>query len=136
LFNTNLESNTIREDAYTGKNLNITNPIDISSQEADNILPSPGGALFDRAALGDPIALKALQNQANLNFGLTDSAIKNFGATVKVKQQQLASKSAAQVQPGASPTLATVINQTKFNSAANETFTYRDGTPGKSISGS
>jgi hypothetical protein len=136
LFNTNLSSNTIREEAYTAANLGIISPVDISSQEQDNVLGTPGGALFDRAALGDPVALKALQdNVANKNFGLTDAAIKNFKPTVKTQQQQLASKSAAQVQPIQNPTLGSVINPTLFNSAGETQFTYRDGTPGKSISG-
>lgn len=133
LFNNTISSNTIRENSYTASNLNIINPVDISSQEQDNILPSPGGALFDRAALGDPVALKALTNQSNLNFGLTDATIKNFGATVKVQQQQLNAKSTAQVQVPVSPTLSSVINPTFFNSAGVTPFVYRDGTPSESV---
>ncbi len=45
---------------------------------ANNILTPPGGALFDRAAQGDPQALAALQNSANFNFGQTQNAAQNL----------------------------------------------------------
>jgi hypothetical protein len=50
------------------------NIFDVDTGDQDNILTPPGGALFDRAAQGDPVALAALQNQANFNFGLTSDA--------------------------------------------------------------
>jgi predicted nucleic acid-binding Zn-ribbon protein len=48
------------------------------ADNANNILPDPKSALYQRASLGDPDALEALKNDVNLNFGLTKEATKNF----------------------------------------------------------
>ena len=73
-FNKSLQENNRREEAYSGQSLGKVNIFDVDIGDQDNILTPPGGALFDRAAQGDPVALAALQNQANFNFGLTKNA--------------------------------------------------------------
>lgn len=143
LFNKTYQSNQVREDAATVLDRVVNSPFDISNEEQDNILGTPGGSLFDQASLGDPKALKALQNQANLNFGLTDNAIKHFNQTTATASKNISAiqtpaaptspisitTKPPQVQPSANPTLADPINPTRFNSAAGNQFVFRDGTP-------
>jgi hypothetical protein len=72
------QHNAVREDAYTGASRNIEAPAGIETDEQDNLLGDPTNPLFARAAAGDPVALEALQNEANLNFGLPSAAIKDW----------------------------------------------------------
>jgi hypothetical protein len=55
----------------------------------ENILPTPQDALFSRAAQGDPTALKAMQNSANFNFGLSKKALDDFKEKTKDTSPQL-----------------------------------------------
>ncbi len=59
--------------------------------ESSNLVSDPSSAILDRASQGDPAALKALQGQANFNFGRTDQAVKDFNASFTNSKQQLGS---------------------------------------------
>lgn len=83
-FATRYTQNMMREEQYTGGLVSERDGgLDPSrGLEQDNILGDPGSPLFQRAAAGDPDAIRALQNEANFNFGLTGDAVSDFKATV------------------------------------------------------
>ncbi len=133
------DGNVGRERAYTAggsDNTTDTNQFGLGEGEQDNILGDPDNPLFNRASLGDPAALAALQKQANFNFGLTNSAISNFGPAAsaagdRAKQSVadleknfgkvgspvgVSTGPAQQYQPPA-PTLSDPINQRRFDNA-------------------
>ena len=65
----------------------------------NNILPDPGNSLFSRAALGDPDAIKTLQNNVNFNFGLTEKGLKEFKSGIETSKAKL-SESLANLTEG------------------------------------
>jgi len=136
-FATKYTQNMQREELYTGGGLKIENDgIDPGRGiESNNLLGDPGSPLFQRAVNGDPDAIRALQNEANLNFGLTSSALSEFKATVSQSpariQEQFDNPNPAgppvsvstdpppkQYQPPTYPTVKDPINPTNFDSAA------------------
>lgn len=48
------------------------------SGSSNNIFPDSANPIFARASQGDPEALKILQNDVNLNFGLTKKGLQDF----------------------------------------------------------
>jgi hypothetical protein len=128
-FDVGIAANNAREAVYSGDALGRTNPYETDPGIAsDNSIA--GGALFDRAAAGDPDAVAALKNQANFGFGLTRDAAKNlkdqYSAGSSVKFAQGSSKVFGvstqdpnqQVQPPPpSPTFEDVVNPGRFQYA-------------------
>ncbi len=130
------EYNSKREEKFTAGDLDIQVPFEPYTQ-VDNTLPDPKNPLFNRASLGDPDAIRALQNEANFQFGLTKNALSNFKETTSSAQEKARTSfdggvsvrgptvqvttnpPRTQPQPASSPTLADPINPTKFNSAGS-----------------
>jgi len=78
LFETSFLQNMERERYATEGDVKQP-PVYSGGPEQDNILQPPGGgSLFDRAAAGDADALKALQEDAEFNFGRTKQAAKQL----------------------------------------------------------
>jgi hypothetical protein len=75
-FTTEYQENTKREQYAIGGGRTITRPNE--GQESNNIIGDPKNTLFDRAALGDPQALQALQGDAQFSFGQTQRSLQNF----------------------------------------------------------
>lgn len=75
-------NNAVRERVYTASDSSVDIRDLSSPAEQDNVLSAPGGSLFDRAAQGDPAALKEVQAGANFNFGSTVESSKKFDAAV------------------------------------------------------
>ncbi len=79
-FDKEYQENMRREQYDRNGGRTVVRPND--GREQSNILdPSSTSPLFDRAAQGDPEAIRALQGEANLNFGRTERAAKEFDAT-------------------------------------------------------
>ena len=151
-FDTELKLNSDRETAYTFGGVDNpankdTNPLGLGDDEQDNVLGDPDNPLFNRASLGDPAALAALQKQANFNFGNTSAAIKNFGPSVDQAGKNAAerlnqigkqpapggpitvnTRPAPQYQPPA-PTVSDPINQRRYDNAGVPVYLGRDGIP-------
>jgi len=123
--------NIIREAEAVGGSLSIGTGSIFGEREQDNILGDPGLPMFQRAASGDPDALRALQNDANKLYGLKNTlkdgrvggAVSNFKSTVRQSQEDI---STAFDQP---PSVdADISDKNKFDSAGKDTYTTRDGT--------
>lgn len=137
-FTAKYTQNTQREELYTGGGLQIERDGGLDPArggESNNLLGDPGSPLFQRAASGDPDAIRALQNEANFNFGLSAGSLSEFKATVSQSpariQDQLDNPNPAgpavsastdapakQYQPPTYPTVKDPINPTNFDSAA------------------
>lgn len=76
-FNADYSSNQKREQFDINGGRNVVRPGD----EQTNILGDPQGGTFQRAAMGDPAALKQLQGDVNFNFGQTKQASREFKDT-------------------------------------------------------
>ncbi len=75
-FNTDYQQNAKREQYAVSGGRNVTRPNE--GIEDSNTLPDPKSALLNRAAMGDPAALRALQNDVNFGFGQTEEAFRDF----------------------------------------------------------
>jgi len=120
------EGNARREEIVTGRSRNIASRSSglFIGPEQDNVLGAPGNPLFDRAALGDPDALKALENQANFNFGLSSDSLSNFKQTAESSRVQIRDSNKKVTIPE-SPTLSSPINKSKFDFAGATVYTNR-----------
>lgn len=91
LFEESAKYNEDRELRDTGEDLNFE--IDVSGPEAyidpDSVLGPSGGSLFDRASLGDPDALEALQNQVNWDWTNSEKELENLNDTYNEVEPQL-----------------------------------------------
>lgn len=76
IFTTNYQENVRRERFAVSGGRTVSRPNE--GVEASNILGDPANPLFDRAALGDPDALRALQGEANFSFGRSERALSEF----------------------------------------------------------
>lgn len=76
-FNESFKYNEEREIQDSGINLGVE--IFEAGQDSyidpDSVLGASGGSLFDRASLGDPDALEALQNQVNFDWSSSEKAL-------------------------------------------------------------
>lgn len=119
--------NSPREEKVSGHSRRIVSSDNglFTGPEQDNVLEDPGSPLFDRAALGDPDALKALQNQANFNFGLSKDSLSNFKQTSAIVGDQISAINRDRVNPPESPTLTSPINKSKFDYAGFSVFTNK-----------
>lgn len=73
--------NNVREAQNSGLDLSVEispPPGEDSYIDPNSVLGPSGGSLFDRASLGDPQALEALQNQINWNWSATNQAAKEL----------------------------------------------------------
>lgn len=156
-FDSEYQENARRELAYTAGgsvNMSDTNQGALGEGEQDNILGDPDHPLFSRAALGDPLALEALQKQANFNFGLTNKAVESFNSTVDQQGRRAGSALSDlasfgslpdPTRPGVSvstgpgqqyqplaPTVSDPINQRRFDNAGAPQQVGRDGLPVRS----
>lgn len=83
-FQVDYRENELRERYAISGGVDVILPDDAGfGTNANNILNPPGGSLFDRASLGDPEALAALQNDANFNFGQTIDAAQTASDDIK-----------------------------------------------------
>lgn len=101
MSNTYSANNVLREEAYTLGSREIYMQTDADAAEQSNVLGEPSNPLFARAAMGDPDALKAIQGEANLNFGRTLDAAGNFGKTWETGKATIVDDLAGSVGAGA-----------------------------------
>lgn len=80
-FTADYRENARREQYARNGGRTVVRPND--GAESSNSLKDPQSPLFQRAAAGDPDALKALQGEVNLNFGRTTDAVDRFDETFK-----------------------------------------------------
>jgi hypothetical protein len=82
-FNESFEYNEEREiqDSGTDLGVEISETGQDSYVNPDSVLGSSGGSLFDRASLGDPDALEALQNQVNFDWSSSEKALDELQKT-------------------------------------------------------
>ena len=85
-FNSDYKENMLRENYNINGGIDVTIP-DLNEQ--DDVLRPQGNSLFDRAASGDPDALKSLQNGANFNFGKSKKALDHYKDTVSIEEKKL-----------------------------------------------
>ena len=78
-FNTDYKSKNMRRENYAaGGSVDVARPDTQGIEFQDNLLGTIGGSLYDRASLGDPEALKALQDEINFDFGASSKALDDF----------------------------------------------------------
>ena len=90
-FNESYTYNMEREKQDTGLDLNVETVVLGAESYIDpnSVLGASGGALFDRAAQGDPDALQALQDQTHWGWSASEKALDNLNKTAAESKNQI-----------------------------------------------